>query len=125
MGWDEEVLIEPIIESIVEPIIESTIATNDPVRIQLHCTAEVAGGTQRLIFSRTIDADAAASINEHDCGLNITVNVLNLNSVLNNVLHVEAPREAWIGSDRQDGGRASRHYWMDSLPCLSNRREYR
>jgi hypothetical protein len=115
MGWDEEVLIE----SIVGPIIESTLATNDPVRIQLHCTADVAGGTQRLIFSKTIDADAAASFNERDDGLNITVNVLN------NVLHVEAPREAWIGSDRQDGGRASRHYWMDSLPCLSNRREYR
>lgn len=123
MGWDEEVLIEPITESIVgsivEPIIESTIATNDPVRIQLHCTADVAGRTQRLIFSRTIDADATATSYERDGGLNVTVNVLN------NVLHVEARREAWLGSARKDSGSASTHYWMDSLPCLSNRRESR
>ncbi len=103
MGRDEEVLIEP------------TIATNDPVRIQLLCTADVAGRTQSLTFSRTIDADATATINERDGGLNVTVNVLN----------VETRREAWLGSDRKDCGSASRHYWMDSLPCLSNRRESR
>ena len=119
MGWDEEVLIEPI----VEPIIESTIATNDPVRIQLNCTADVAGRTQRLTFSRTIDADATATINERDGGLNVTVNVLN--RVLNNVLNVETHQEVWLGSDRKDWGSASRHYWMDALPCLSNRRESR
>jgi hypothetical protein len=115
MGWDEEVLIEPIVEP---TIIESTIATNDPVRIQLNCTADVAGGTQRLIFSRTIDADATATSYERDGGLNVTVNVLN-------VLNVETHQEVWLGSDRKDCGSVSRHYWMDSLPCLSNRRESR
>jgi hypothetical protein len=120
MGWDEEVLIEPIVEP---TIIESTIATNDPVRIQLNCTADVAGRTQRLTFSRTIDADATATINERDGGLNVTVNVLN--RVLNNVLNVETHQEVWLGSDRKDCGSVSRHYWMDSLPCLSNRRESR
>jgi hypothetical protein len=102
MGWDGEVLIEP------------TMATNSPVRIQLHCTSDVGGRTQCLTLSRTIDAEAsAAATNERDGGLNVTVNVLN----------VETRQDAWPGSDRKDGGSASGHYWMDSLPCLSNRRE--
>ncbi len=111
MGWDEEAHIEPMIESIIESMME----TNDPVRRQLPCPADVTGRTQRLTFSRTIDADATATMNERDGDLNVTVNVLN----------VEIRPETWPGADQKDCGSAPRHYWMDSLPCLSNRRESR
>lgn len=105
MGWNEEVLIEP------------TGAADDPVRIQVLCLADVAGRTQRLAFSRTIDADSpAATANERDGALSVTVNVLN----------VATRRERHLGpdrkNDRQIAGKASTRYWMDSLPCLSNRR---
>ncbi len=101
MGCNEEVLIEP------------TMAAHDPVRIQVLCMADVGGRTQRLTLSRTIDADApAATASRRDGGLNVTVNVLN----------VAPRRERQFGPDRKNTGRASTRFWMDSLPCLSNRR---
>jgi hypothetical protein len=80
------------------------------------CMAEVDGKTQRLAFSKTIDADAAPrAVNEHLGGVNLTVNIVS----------VVSSGEGRVGSDRKDRGTASRRYWMDSLPCLSTRSEFR
>jgi len=100
MAWNEEIPAEP------------ATPAHDPVRIQVLCMADVGGRTERLAFSRTIDADSAATANARTGALNVTVNVLNL-----------APRrERPVGPDRKIAGRASTRYWMDSLPCLSSRR---
>lgn len=98
-------------------VVEPVVTVNDPVRIMVLCMAEVDGKTQHLAFSKTIDAhDEPDSATARDGDLNVTVNVLN----------VTPRRERQVGpnrkNDRNITGRASTRYWMDSLPCLSNRR---
>ncbi len=90
---------------------EPAIPAHDPVRIQVLCMADMGGRTERLAFSRTIDADAASTAYGRDGGLNVTVNVLN----------VTPRRERPAVTSRSNDRRASTRYWMDSLPCLSNR----
>ncbi|MGB9489918.1 MAG: hypothetical protein WCA92_05565 [Terriglobales bacterium] len=107
MGWNEEVLIEP------------ATGANHPVRIMVLCMTDVGGKTQRLAFSKTIDAQAEPdTANGRDGALKVTVNVLNV-----------APREVRVCSERKNehrnSVRPSSRYWMDSLPCMSNRRRAR
>ncbi|MGB9233606.1 MAG: hypothetical protein WCC04_04270 [Terriglobales bacterium] len=101
MGYYGEVLTEP------------AIAASDPVRIVVLCMAELPGKTQGLAFVKEIDANGEpGNPRERDGALNITVNVL----------HAALSSEVRVGPDRKPAATAASHYWMDSLPFMSNRR---
>ena len=99
MGWNEEILTPPPAD-----------ATARAIALFM---ADGTGREQTVTFSKTIDAHAAPhAANEQPGCLNVTVNVLN----------VMLSWKGRVGFDPNGRRVASSRYWMDSLPCLANRR---